>query len=115
MLLLMLSRTTLFEGWIWTEMLLAIYLGFSAFILVRALQFQFEAERARNAIVDDLNLYRHKVAGDPIQSERLEFVRDDIKNIQKGAFVPWTRHRILQSVALPSGGIGLITILNYLI
>ena len=115
LLLLMLSRTTLFEGWVWTETLVAIYLGFSLFVLARALQFQFEAVRARNAIVQHLNFYRHQVAGDPVQSERLEFVRDDIKNIQKGAFVPWTRHPILQSVALPSGGIGLITILNSLL
>ena len=114
--LLMLARSTVFEGWVWTLTILAIYAVLAVYMLVQALRFQFEADKAKRRILDDLDVHRHKlaVADEAVQSKRLEMVIKEINDIHEGAFVPWTRHPILQSVALPSGGLGLITLLDLL-
>ncbi len=110
--LLVVARNPMFEGWIWTWPLLLFYLGISVWILIRALAFQFEAAGARDTILGDLRRHGHQLASDKLQSDRLELVVNEISRLREGAFVPWTRNPILQSIALPSGGFGLLTLLN---
>ena len=115
MLLLLLARNTVFEGWIWQREALLPLAGFALFVLYRALQFQFEALRAKEAILHRLDHYRLQVVGDPKESSRLAIVREQINGIRKGAFVPWTRHPILQSVLLPGASYGILVLLKYLL
>lgn len=114
--LLLLARSTLFDGWVWTGFLIAIYVGFSIYLLTRAWLFQREAARAREGILQDLKLNLHNYQGDEhkVMRRRINLVISEIQDIHRGAFVPWTRHPILQSIAFPSGGVGLLTVINSL-
>jgi hypothetical protein len=106
---LVLARSSVFDGWVWTPTVLAIYGGFAAYVLFRALGFQFEAAKGRDQIVRDLHRYMLRV--DRLSRARIQIIVDQIKELRSGAFVPWTRHPILQSIAIPSGGLGLLTLL----
>ena len=112
MFLLIVARSPVFEGWVWTKEVLSLYAGFALYVLVQALRFQFEALRAKEGILDALDKYRFQVAGDPKESSRLEMVSDRIKGIRRGAFVPWTRNPIFQALLLPSGAYGVVALLN---
>jgi hypothetical protein len=111
MFLLIVARNPLFEGWVWSTNQLLFYFGFGAHILVRALRFQFEAAKARDCIRHDLQENLVEVAGTR-HTETLECAIAEVERIDRGAFVPWTQHPILQSVALPSSGLGLISLAN---
>ncbi len=110
--LLLLARSTIFDGWIWSPTLLAIYAGFSAYLLTRALLFQRTANQSRQEILDDLDLYRRMLTNRGSMMKKADLVMDNITCLHSGAFVPWTRHPILQSIALPSSGVGLLALLN---
>ncbi len=112
--LLILARLTLFEGWIWTPSLIAVYLGFSVYLLVRALLYQREAAKARDTIVDELLRLRIDHAEDETMVRRIGYVLDEISSINHGAFVPWTRHPIVQSVLLPTSGVGALSLFGML-
>ena len=88
--------------------LVAVYAAVVVHIVVQALRFQFEAARARDRLLEELDTLRHEVVGNEEQLGRLRMVREEIEGLRRGAFVPWTRHPILQSIGL-SGGIGFIT------
>ena len=112
MFLLIVARSPVFEGWVWTKEVLSLYAGFALYVLVHALRFQFEALRAKEGILDALDKYRLQVAGDPKESSRLEIVSNRIKGNRRGAFVPWTRNPIFQALLLPSGAYGVVALLN---
>ncbi len=110
--LLLLARSTIFDGWAWTPRLIGVYAGFSAYLLARAFLFQRSANQGRESILYDLDMHRRTLTGDEPELKRTEIIMEEINSIHSGAFVPWTRHPILQSVALPSGGVGLIALLE---
>lgn len=112
--LLILARLTLFEGWIWTPGLIAVYLGFSIYLLVRALLYQREAVQARDSIIDRLERLRIVQADEDVLVRRTEFVLEEIRAIHHGAFVPWTRHPIVQSIIVPTGGVGVLSLFGML-
>lgn len=111
---MMLSHSTVFEGWVWTKGQLALYATIAAYVLIEALGYQREARAARARILDDLQQYRlnagahsseRRIAGDVIKKTR---------SIREGAFSPWIRHPLLQSLALPLGGLALVALLDFL-
>lgn len=112
--LLVLARMTIFDGWVWTPSLVATYLGFSLYLLLRAWLFQREAANARDRIIEELERWRIVVANDPLAVERTNYVLEQIQKIQQGAFVPWTRHPIVQSVIIPAIGIAMLSFLGLL-
>ena len=112
--LLIVARSTVFEGWIWTNGALALYAVLALYILIQALRFQFEAARSKEAILASIDHHRSKFVADPHESARANIVREEITGIRRGAFVPWTRNPILQSVLLPSGAYGVLILLDTL-
>ena len=114
MFLLILARSSVFEGWIWTRGALSLYAGMGLFVLIQALRFQFQAARAKDAILASLDDYRLEIADDPGKASRLDAAREKIMGIRRGAFVPWTRHPILQSLFLPFGAYGVLILLDTL-
>lgn len=112
--LLVLSRTTIAEGWVWTGALVLFYLVFGGYLLARAVLFQMEASKTKQRILQELRRYRYELClkQDEKQVGLLDDVVEDIDGIHSGAFVHWTRHPIMASIALPSSGIGLLSVLN---
>ena len=107
------AANTVSEGWVWTWMFMAVYAGFTFYVLIRALLFQFEAVRAKEKILRELTEYRHEVVENPPLLSRLNFVIEEIEGVHRGAFVPWTRHPILQSIG--ATGIAIVTLVGALL
>ena len=112
MFLLILARSTVLEGWVWTPKVVGFYAVLSLFVLTRAVRFQFEAVRAKDSILSSLDEWRHKNWNQPNVLSRIEITRGTINGINKGAFVPWTRQPILQSLLLPVGAYGVVILVD---
>ena len=110
MVLLLLARSTLFDGWNWTPPLVAFHVGLVVYVLFVAIAFQREASHARDAVLDRLREARLGAGED--ESTEIERVMEYIRSRRDGAFVPWAQHPILQTVALPLGSVALITLLE---
>ena len=110
MVLLLLARSTLFEGWNWTPPLVAFHVGLGVYVLFIAIAFQREASHARAAVLDRLREAR--LGAEDGESTEIENVMEYIRSRRDGAFVPWTQHPILQTLALPLGSVALIALLE---
>ena len=107
LLLPMAAVNTLSEGWVWTWGSIALYGGGNLYVLGHALMFQFEAVRAKETVLEELDQYRRRLIGETDGERKLlELVIGEIEKMQKGAFVPWTRHPIVQSVGASVIAIG---------
>ena len=117
---LLVARSTLFDRWEWSGPLVAIYVGLSGYLLVRALLMQREAEQARDRIVKRLQrrknslrgVYSDKPAVLSNQISQVDSVIEYILNVRRGAFVPWLRHPIVQAIFLPFSGFGALAMLD---
>ena len=112
--LMMLSRSTVFEGWVWTKWQLALYAAIAAYVLIQALGYQREASAARARILDDLQQHSLNAEANRTQRRIARDVIEKMLRIRDGAFSPWTRHPLLQSLALPLGGLALVALLDFL-
>lgn len=110
--LLIVARSTLFEGWVWTTEILLLYAAFVIHVVVRILRFQFEAVRAKEAILTCLDRYRLDNLSSAVEKERVEIVKERIEGVNRGAFGPWTRHPILRSVLVPTLAYALVVLLE---
>lgn len=74
------------------------------------------AEANRTSIIDHLSQKLVGVYGDKTIShdhkERLEFVLNEVQSIKQGAFAPFFQHPLLQSLYIPFGGIGGLSLLE---
>ena len=113
MVLLVSGRSTLFEGWNWTAPLLVFHMSLVGYILYAAVSFQMAAGHAREALLDRMRTQWGR-ASDQSQSE-IASVIEYIRTRRKGAFVPWTQHPILQTLALPLGSIVLLNVVERLL
>ena len=112
MFLLILARSSVLEGWVWTPEVVLFYTGLSMFVLVQAVRFQFEAVHARDSILSSLDKCRHKNWDNSEELSRIEITRDTINGMNKGVFVPWTRQPIFQALMLPVGAYGVVILLD---
>ena len=112
--LLMLARSTVFEGWAWSWHWLLMFGALAGYVLNHTIAYQREAIEAKNHILDKLNRHRLVVANDIVDLRRLDAVIEHVGSTRDGAFSPWMRHPILQSLALPAAGLGLIGLLDFL-
>lgn len=110
MVLLLLARSTLFDGWNWTPPLVAFHVGLAVYVLFVAIAFQREASHARTAVLDRLREAR--LGAEAGEATEIENVMEYIRSRRDGAFVPWTQHPILQTLVLPLGSVALITLLE---
>ena len=113
MVLMLVGRSTVFEGWNWPWEFVTFNFGFFVYILWSAVSFQVEASGAREALLEDLREAR--IEADEDGARRIGLAIEHISGRQKGAFVPWIQHPILQSVAVPVGGFVVITVLEVML
>ena len=93
LMVLLLARSTLFEGWNWTPPLVAFHVGLAVYVLFVAIAFQREASHARAAVLDRLRAAR--LGAKVGEATEIENVMEYIRSRRDGAFVPWTQHPIL--------------------
>lgn len=108
MVLLMLGRSTLFDGWNWAMPIIVFHVGLSVYVLSIAIGFHRAAWNARSEVLD--RLWNAKLNAD--SSTKIEHVMEYIQTRRDGAFVSWARHPILQTLAVPLGSFALITLME---
>lgn len=113
MVLLLLSRSTTFEGWNWTAPLVVFHVGLAVYILFIAVEFQREASHARAAVLDRLR--EERFGAEVGELTEIKNVMEYIRSRRDGAFVSWTQHPILKALALPLGTWALIELLEALL
>ncbi|SFN76672.1 hypothetical protein [Nitrosospira briensis] len=119
MILLGVARHSYLDNWGFPLALLLIFTVNAGLIIVNALALRKSAERARHDAVRRLESKLIPQSGhtpeEIKQKQQIEWAISAIKNNQKGAFLPFTQHPIFgAAIALPSGGYGLVLLLEYL-
>lgn len=142
--LMVLSRTSIFEGTGWSWGLIVVYASLVSYLLISSIRFNKEATSLRRTVESEFldwqrdykkklveeraNLAGSEISRKDFESElkrlshRNAYERFEIneafkelKELESGAFRPWYRHPIFQSIAVPSGGTsGLILLQNLL-
>ena len=107
------AANTVSEGWIWSWSHIATYVIFTLGVLVCALQFQFEALRAKETILEELGSRRGELDDGCPEARSLDVAADEIRKIKEGAFVPWTRQPVVQSIG--ASGIAILTLVSALL
>ena len=110
MVLLMLGRSTLFDGWNWATPIIVFHVGLSIYVLSIAIAFHRAASNAQSEVLD--RLWKAKLKADKAGATRIENFMEYIKSRREGTFVFWAKNPILQTLALPLGSFALITLLE---
>ena len=76
------------------------------------------AEAAKREAVRQLNSRLKSLSDEPVSKRtkrrQIERMVDLIEQTQEGAFLPFTQHPLFGAIALPTGGTGLVFLLEYL-
>jgi hypothetical protein len=112
------ARSTLFEGWVWTNASIMIYVYFIGYVFFRSIRLQQAANAARAGILVDLERRKsvlRKGEGWDKMSVQIEDTIKYIQSIRRGAFQPMFDHPIFQAIAWPSTALGLLALLQALL
>ncbi len=113
LLLMIFSRSQVFDAWRWPLALLIVICFVLALCLYAALALRFVARRSRNQLADVWQKLCDAVAmRRRSSSERVTKYVDLIKSERTGAFGPFGLDPVLQALLIPSGGLGLLTLLD---
>ena len=118
MVLLMLGRSTLFDGWNWTMPLIVFHVGLSIYVLSIAVGFHREASQAKDEVLDRLReakldakkVESTKPDAKKVESTEIDYVMKYVQRRREGRFDFWAP--ILQTLAVPLGSFALITLME---
>ncbi|HEY6044562.1 MAG TPA: hypothetical protein VIU43_06655, partial [Nitrosospira sp.] len=119
MFLLGISRHSYLDNWDFPAALIIIFALNAILIVGNALALRRSAESAKREAIKHLEGKLTQLSGQTPegikQRQQIDWVINAIRNNQKGAFLPFTQHPIFgAAIALPSGGYGLVLLLEYL-
>ncbi|RKY20580.1 MAG: hypothetical protein DRQ55_07155 [Planctomycetota bacterium] len=119
LLLLIVSRTQLFDGFDWPPALLVVLGMHTLFSICSAVRLRRAAERVRShslrRLADRLTL--HLGGCGELASATAAQVReliDEIEGVSVGAFAPWSRSPALRALLMPFGGVGALALIDML-
>jgi hypothetical protein len=108
------ARHTYFDRWDFPVSLMVIFGLNAAYALGNAAYLRHSAEEAKRAALAQL---RGKLVGLPdesVKKKQIERMADVIDHNREGAFLPFTQHPLFGAIALPTGGTGLVLLVEYL-
>ena len=119
MFLLGISRHSYLDNWDFPAALIIIFALNAILIVGNALALRRSAETAKREAIKRLESRLTQLSGqgpeETKQRQQIEWAINAIRNNQRGAFLPFTQHPIFgAAIALPSGGYGLVLLLEYL-
>ncbi|MEO6562817.1 MAG: hypothetical protein ABIN99_07185 [Nitrosospira sp.] len=119
MFLLGIARHTYLDNWDFPTALIIIFTLNATLILINAMALRHSAEIARRDAIQRLEKklmeLPDQTPDEKKQRQQIEWAIAAIRNNQRGAFLPFTKHPIFgAAIALPSGGYGLVLLLEYL-
>ncbi len=119
MFLLGISRHSYLDNWDFSIALIIIFALSAILIVANALVLRRSADRAKREAVKRLESRLTQLSSQTPeeikQRQQIDWAINAIKNNQRGAFLPFTQHPIFgAAIALPSGGYGIVLLLEYL-
>ncbi len=119
MILLGISRHSYLDNWNFPTALIVIFALNAILIVGNALALRRSAETAKREAIKGLESKLIQLSAQTPeeikQRQQIDWAINVIKNNQRGAFLPFTQHPIFgAAIALPSGGYGLVLLLEYL-
>ena len=86
----------------------------AAYALGNAVYLRRSAEEAKRAALDRLRGRSEGLPENSSPRQQLDRMADLIERNQAGAFLPFTHHPLFGAIALPTGGTGLVLLIEYL-
>jgi hypothetical protein len=119
MLLLALARHNYFDNWGFPAALVIIFAFNAILVVINAMALRRSAEMTKREAIKRLEKklleLPDRTAYGESQKHEIEWTLGAIRNNQKGAFLPFTKHPVFgAAIALPSGGYGLVLLFEYL-
>ncbi len=116
--LMFVARHPYFDRWDLPVGLIILLTLNVAYAFGNALALRRSAEQAKQTALSQLRTKLYPlsdlVASDKESKQQIERAIEAIKGNHEGAFLPFTAHPIFGAIALPSGGYGLVLLMEYL-
>ncbi len=116
--LMALARHSYFDRWDFPAGLLAIFALNALYAFVNGVLLRHSAEQAKREALFQLKQRLKGLSDEPVfkgeKRRDVERMVELIEQTQEGAFLPFTRHPLFGAIALPTGGTGLVLLLEYL-
>ena len=121
LLLMIVSRNSLFDRWAWPPPLMVAVSASFTIAIISVLRLRRAAERARRVCLRNLNRELCKVqgasgtgekeSGDP--ASQIRTLIEEVQDIRRGAFAPLTERPVFRAMLMPFGGIGILALLEF--
>lgn len=116
--LMAVARHSYFDRWDFPAGLLVIFALNASYAFGNGVLLRRSAEAAKREAVRQLNSRLKSLSDEPVSKRtkrrQIERMVDLIEQTQEGAFLPFTQHPLFGAIALPTGGTGLVFLLEYL-
>jgi hypothetical protein len=116
--LMVISRSSIFDRWDWPVSLILVLLFNATYAAWSAFSLRHSAEAARQKTLDRLDglLIGHMAAEKPDKSaiDVIREIASAIRGENRGAFASISHHPIFGAILLPSGGLGIWALTQYL-
>lgn len=113
-----LARHSYFDRWDFPIGLMTIFMLNALYAFGNGVFLRRSAEQAKREAVAQLKRRLKSLSDEPVfkEAKRREIERmvELIEQTQEGAFLPFTRHPLFGAIALPTGGTGLVLLIEYL-
>ncbi len=116
--LMAVARHSYFDRWDFPAGLLAIFTLNALYAFGNGVYLRRSAELAKREALDQLKRRLKGLTDEPFFKRKargqVERMVEMIEQTQEGAFLPFTQHPLFHTIALPTGGTGLVFLLEYL-
>jgi hypothetical protein len=114
--LMIISRVSYFDNWQWPISLIIVFSLNSLLALSCALGLQWDAEKARRKAIANLSdkLFGYETLGAENQASALKHMISEIEASESGSFGRFSKHPVLRAILLPSSGIAVVAIVEFL-
>ena len=116
--LMAVARHSYFDRWDFPAGLLVIFTLNALYAFGNGVLLRRAAEEAKREAVRQLKCRLKSLSDEPVfkqvKRRQIERMVELIEATQEGAFLPFTQHPLFKAVALPTGGTGLVFLLEYL-
>jgi hypothetical protein len=116
--LMFVARASFFDNWTWPLSLILIFTLNAMWAIGSAAFLRRAAEQLREAAISKLQLLRVSSFSKPEAEKRRQTFDEliaEIRGLKKGAFAPLTEQPFIRAIIYPSGGLGLLAVVQRLL